>query len=341
MIPPDDSPGESPRHRPDANYHLVMINPTQLRTLCEVVREGSFAAAGRRLGYTSSAVSQQIATLERGLGVTLFEREAHGIRATAAAVFVAERGQEMLMRLDDFDAELSGLAGGTVGRLRLGGFPTANARVLSPVLAGLITAHPGIEVELDEGNTGHLVEGVVHGDIDIAVVHVYALAPEKWPAGLTAVELMTEDLLLILPAGHPRAGDTEPRLAELADDRWISSQSGTAAVTSLRRICALDGFDPTVAFRSDDYAVVQGLVSGGAGVAIVPVLGFSPTRSVFALPLKRFAPGRQILALHRTANSNPLLTEGLAALRAACAPLQRELTVDNAGQFHPNGKQGK
>lgn len=295
-----------------------MVNTTHLRALCEVVREGSFAGAGRRLGYTSSAVSQQIAALERAVGVTLFEREARGIRATAAAVFAATQGEELLMRLDDFDAQLAGLAGGAHGRLRLGSFPTANSRIIPQVLASVITAHPDADIELDEGNTGPLVTGVVEGDLDIAVVHVYALVPEKWPAGLTGVELTTEDLLLMLPADHPRAGAADLRLDDLRNERWISSQNGTAAGTCLHRICATHGFVPTVAFRSDDYDVVQGLVHGGAGVAIVPEMGYTPDEGVYCVPLTRWRPGRQILALHRTANSNPLLPAGLAALREAC-----------------------
>lgn len=295
-----------------------MVNTTHLRALCEVVREGSFAAAGRRLGYTSSAVSQQIAALERAVGVTLFEREARGIRATPAAVFAASQGEDLLMRLDDFDNRLAGLAGGAHGRLRLGSFPSANSQIVPQVLASVITAHPDAEVELDEGNNGPLVTGVVEGNLDIAVVHVYALVPEKWPAGLTEVQLMTEDLLLMLPAGHPRAGAADLQLDDLRDERWISSQNGTSAGTSLHRICATHGFVPTVAFRSDDYDVVQGLVRGGAGVAIVPAMGHTPDDGVHCVPLTRWRPGRQVLALHRTANSNPLLPVGLAALKEAC-----------------------
>jgi DNA-binding transcriptional LysR family regulator len=296
-----------------------MVNVTQLRTLCEVVRKGSFAAAGRRLGYTSSAVSQQIAGLERAVGVTLFEREARGIRATTAARYMAAQAEELLMRLDDFDVQLAALAHGARGRLRLGSFPTANSRIMPQVLASMITAFPDIDVELDEGNTGHLIAGVVEGDIDVAVVHVYALVPENWPSGLTEVELMTEDLLLVMPVGHPRSGAPDLRLEDLRNDRWISSQSATAAGTCLRRVCAAHGFVPTVAFRSDDYDVVQGLVRGGAGVAIVPEMGYTPDDGVYSVQLREWTPGRRILALHRNANSNPLLPKGIGALREACA----------------------
>ncbi|WP_190815925.1 LysR family transcriptional regulator [Saccharopolyspora pogona] len=296
-----------------------MVNITQLRALCEVVREGSFAGAGRRLGYTSSAVSQQIAGLERVVGVTLFEREAHGIRATTAARYVAAQGEELLMRLGDFDARLAGLADGAHGHLRLGSFPTANSRIIPQVLASVMTAYPDADVELDEGNTGHLVAGVVEGHVDIAIVHVYALVPERWPAGLAGVELMTEDLLLVMPVEHPRANAEDFRLEDLRHDRWISSQDETDAARCLRRICAAHGFVPAVAFRSDDYDVVQGLVRGGAGVAIVPEMGYTPQDRVYSAPLRQWTPGRRILALYRSANSNPLLPKGIEALREVCA----------------------
>lgn len=202
--------------------------------------------------------------------------------------------------------------------LRLGSFPTANSRIVPQVLADVIREHPDADVSLGEGNTDHLVAGVVDGAFDIAVVHVYALVPEKWPSGLTAIELMAEELLLVLPADHPRVGANDLQLRDLSEDRWISSQNGTAAGTCLHRVCATHGFVPTVAFRSDDYNVVQGLVRRGAGVALVPEMGFTPDDGSYSVPLQQWRPGRQILALHRTANSNPLLATGVRALRAAC-----------------------
>lgn len=294
-----------------------MVNVTHLRALAEVVRTGSFAAAGRSLGYTSSAISQQIAALERSVGVTLFEREMRGIRATPAAQFAADHAGDLVTRMDDFDALLTRLAGGSQGRLRLSGFPTANSRIMAPAIADIVTSHPAAEVELDEGNTGRLVEGVVSGQVDVAVVHVYALVPERWPAGLTLVELTDEELLLLLPADHDLVTADPTRLDALRNERWISSH-GTAAGTCLLRICSTYGFVPTVAFRSDDYSVVQGLVGDGVGVAIAPEMAYSPDPNVHCVPLIRWSPGRRIFAMHRTSNTNPLLGEGLAALKRAC-----------------------
>ena len=295
-----------------------MINVTHLRALSEVVRTGSFAAAGRNLGYTSSAISQQIAALERSVGVTFFERETRGIRATPAAHFAADHADDLVNRLDDFDGLLARLAGGSQGRLRLGAFPTANSQIMPQVIASIVTSHPAADVELDEGNTGRLVEGIVSGQMDLAVVHVYALVPERWPTGLTHVDLTDEELLLLLPASHRLANADHVPLDELRHERWIASH-GTAAGTCLVRMCATYGFEPTVAFRSDDYNVLRGLVRDGVGVAVVPEMGYVSDPNIRCIPLTEWSPGRRIFALHRTANTNPLLNEGLAAMKKVCS----------------------
>lgn len=307
-----------------------MINFTQLKALCEVVREGSFAAAGRRLGYTASAIAQQVASLERSAGVTLFEREARGIRATPAARYVAARGEEVLMAIEDFGTELVGLAGGAHGQIRFGSFPLRSAsRVVVPkVLATLLEAHPDADVQLDEGNTASLLAGVVDGRLDLAVVHQYVLVPEHWPAGINVVELMNEELHVILPAEHPSSAATDFRLEDLSNERWISTQDDAVSAKSLRRICASHGFVPRVAFRSNDYDVVRGLVRAGAGVAIVPQMGYSPDSGVRRIRLEEWTPGRQVLAVHRSGNSNPLLAEGLAVLTQAFSDYAAKRNAD-------------
>lgn len=302
-----------------------MFNVSQLRAVCAVVREGSFAGAARRLGYTASAVSQQVSGLERGVGVVLFEREASGIRATPAARYMAIHGEELLMRLDDFDRQLSLLAGGEHGHLRFGSFPTANRRIFPDVLARFLHDHPDADVELDEGNTNDVIAGVVDGSLDLGIVHMYTLVPEEWPPGLTTLELMTEDLLLLLPSNHPLAGAGDFRFENLKTDRWISTQEETVSARCVRRICAAHGFLPNVAFRSNDYDVVQGLVRTGAGVAVVPELGYTHNPGIYAHRLSEWTPGRKLLAVHRAGNSNPLLSVGVDCWQSACSQYQAKL----------------
>ncbi|MEV0680629.1 LysR family transcriptional regulator [Actinosynnema sp. NPDC050436] len=294
-----------------------MLNPVHLRTLVEVVATGSFAAAARSLGYTASAVSQQVSAFERAVGVALFEREAHSVRPSSAAVFIAERGAELLAALEGFEDEIAGLVGGRRGRVRLGTFPTASARVVPHAVALLVTERPDAEIGLDEGEPDDLLAQVLAGTIDLALVYAYDLVPRTWPEELTATPLLDEALLVVLPDGHP-AGRAQVRVEELADERWISSRDGTAGATCAVRLCAAHGFTPRISFRSNDYGVVCGLVRAGVGVALVPALGYQPTAGVVGRPLRGKPLRRHVFAVHRTTNANPLLRDALAALGSAC-----------------------
>src|SRR3981189_3516002 len=104
-----------------------MLNPVHLRTLTMVIRTGSFADAARRLGYTGSAVSQQIAALERAVKMPLFERDAHSVRPTPAGEFLAERAREALAALGSLEDDIRGMSQGSIGRLPLGAFPPPHA----------------------------------------------------------------------------------------------------------------------------------------------------------------------------------------------------------------------
>ncbi|TWP43496.1 LysR family transcriptional regulator [Lentzea tibetensis] len=302
-----------------------MLNPVHLRTLVEVVRTGSFAEAARRLGYTSSAVSQQISAFERAVGVTLFEREAHSIRPASAALLIADRGGELLAALDGFEHEIRAMVQGLRGRLRLGTFPTASARVVPHAVARLSADLPDAEIRLDEAEPDDVLPLVLAGDIDIALVYSYDLVPVTWPDELTVLPLLDETLLVLVPAGHP-AAKVSVRLEDLRGERWIASRDGTSGATCLVRLCAAHGFAPRIAFRSNDYDVVQSLVSAGVGVALVPALGYKRSQAVHAMPLRQKPLRRHVLAVHRTANTNPLLRDALMALRSACLRTEDEFT---------------
>ncbi|CAL9376537.1 hypothetical protein SUDANB95_00968 [Actinosynnema sp. ALI-1.44] len=294
-----------------------MLNPVHLRTLVEVVRTGSFAEAARALGYTASAVSQQVSAFERAVGVTLFERAAHSIRPASAALFIAERGAELLAALDGFEREIAGMVKGLRGRLRLGTFPTASARVVPHAVARLTAERPDAEILLDEAEPDDVLPLVLAGSLDLALVYAYDLVPRSWPDELTVLPLLTESLLVVLPDGHP-AARASVRIEELRDERWVSSRDGTAGSTCAVRLCAAHGFTPRITFRSNDYGVVQGLVRAGVGVALVPALGYEALPGTVGRLVRGKPLRRHVFAVHRTANANPLLRDALTALEAAC-----------------------
>ena len=294
-----------------------MLNPVHLRTLVEVVKTGSFAAAARRLGYTSSAVSQQVSAFERAVGVTLFEREAHSIRPAAAALLIADRGAELLAAFDGFEHEVKAVVQGLRGRLRIGTFPTASSRIVPKALARLTAELPGAEIRLDEGEPEYVLPLVLTGELDLALVYAYDLVPQTWPEELTVRPLLDEALLVMVPEQHPAARSTV-RLEDLRDERWIASRDGTSGATCLTRLCAAAGFAPRIAFRSNDYEVVQSLVAAGVGVALVPALGYKALSGTHAMPLRSKPLQRHVHVVHRTANNNPLLRDAVNALRQVC-----------------------
>lgn len=295
-----------------------MDRPQHLRTLQVVCRTGSFAVAARELGYTSSAVSQQIAALERESGLILFERRAHGVRPTAVAHRLAELSRPVLAGLEELDHQVQRLATGAIGRIRLGSFPTASVRIVPSVLSSFAVEHPGAEVSLVEEEPDDLAERLVDGRLDVALLYEYGLCPKQWPAGVVTRPLLREDLLLL------QARSRTVPLAQLSGHRWIASREGTDGALSLARLCAAAGFSPMIAYRSNDYDVVRELVAATGGVAVVPALGHSPEPRVAASRLPQRGAHRTVLVAHR-GSPNPLL-DGFLTVLGRVVPVLRRLT---------------
>ncbi|MEV1294853.1 LysR family transcriptional regulator [Pseudonocardia sp. NPDC049635] len=287
-----------------------MIKPLHLATLRAVCRHGSFALAARDLGYTASAVSQQVAALEKDTGLTLFEREARGIRTTAAAERLVELSGTVLATLDELDHQVRELAAGSTGRLRLGSFPTGSVRLVPAALSTIAAVRPRADIQLEEGEPDELIPSLVAGELDLALVYEYALSRGRWPEGVVVRPLVREELVLLQPKGSPAA-----EVSQLASARWVTSREGTAGARSLTRLCAAAGFTPDVSFRTNNYAVVRELVATRLGVAVVPALGHVPDERVHATRVGRRAAHRTVLAVHRAANSNPLLPEAVTILQ--------------------------
>src|SRR5690625_1285479 len=304
-----------------------MLNPVHLRTLTAVVRTGSFADAARQLGYTASAVSQQIAALERSAQLTLFERDAHSITATPAATFLADRARDALATLEGLDDDVRGFAAGEVGRLRLGSFPTASERLLPGGLAAYRNDHPDVRVQLDEGEPTELVSLPRDGELDVAVVYRYDLVPQRWPAGLVRTPLVDERLILLLPDGHRLASTAPVRLHDLADETWVRTREGSSGATCLDRICAEADIVPQVSVRSNDYDVIREFVRTGLGIALVPALAHVPVDGIVARSLDGIDARRHVLALHRTTGAGPTASAAVEALAAAAV----EVATDTDG----------
>lgn len=285
-----------------------MISPVHLQTLQAVVTTGSFASAARELGYTASAVSQQMEALERATGLVLFDRGARGVQITAPARLLAERAGRVLFDLQELDAEVRSIAAGRTGRLKVGCFPTAGARILPAALSDLRTTHPAVEVSLRIAEPAETVAMVESGELDVAFSYEYAALTRTWPGSLAREALITEDLVFLSPQGTS-APDTEAIGSTFAESHWITSGSGTAGESTTYRICAELGFVPLVGLRTEYYDLIAEFVAAGLGVAIVPALGIVSHDRVNVLSVQSKWAQRTVSLVYRASVSDPLIPQ--------------------------------
>ncbi|WP_404430875.1 LysR family transcriptional regulator [Microbacterium lacus] len=302
-----------------------MLNPVHLRTLAVVVRTGSFANAARQIGYTGSAVSQQVAALEQSLQLELFERDAHSIRPTPTATFLAERAHDILAALGALEDDVRGLNSGTLGQLRVGGFATANELLVPRSLAGYLRTHPRMDISVDDGEPEDLIMKLSDAALDIAVVYEFHLVPQRWPARVTVTHLLDEDLHLLVPRSHPLLHANAVDIEDLSDETWVSTKEGTAADTCLARLCAAAGFDPLIAMRGAHCDSVRGLVHAGLGIALVPAMSVLPTDHVVPLTTPNRTALRRVVALHHAGQQNSRASDAVSSLKRVANKLAEEL----------------
>jgi DNA-binding transcriptional LysR family regulator len=273
-----------------------MLNVIRLKVLKEVAYRGSFSAAAEALSYTQSAVSQQIAALESEAGMALLERHPRGVSLTAAGQTLVSHADGILARLDAAEASLAAIAGLRGGRLRVASFPTAGATLMPLAIATFSAAYPEIELTLAEGEPEVIVARLRAGELDLALL--FEFAGEKLPTeDVTRTELLEDPMYLALPRAHPLARKGRLRLADLAPEAWVQTSSSSPCARHVVRSCHAAGFEPNVAFESDDYQTVQGLVAAGVGVALIPELALSVVRDDIAIrALSPAPPIRQVIA---------------------------------------------
>jgi DNA-binding transcriptional LysR family regulator len=273
-----------------------MLDVRRLRVLREVASRGSFSAAAESLAYTQSAVSQQIAALEAETGMTLLERHPRGVTLTAAGQTLLAHADGILAGLEAAEAALAAIAGLRGGRLRIGSFPTAGSTLMPPAIATFRALYPDVELTLVEGEPEELVPRLRAGEIDLGVLFEFP-GGAGLPQGLTRTPLLEDPMYLALPAAHRLAGRRRVRLEHLAGEAWVQTSRASACARHVVRCAHAAGFEPEVAFESDDYQTVQGLVAAGVGVALIPRLALSVVRKdVLVRELSPAPPSRTVIA---------------------------------------------
>lgn len=256
-----------------------MLDVRRMRVLREVAARGSFSAAAEALAYTQSAVSQQIAALEREAGTRLVDRSARGVSLTDAGRALVLHADAILARLADAEAELDAIAGLRGGRLRLTTFATAGSTIVPKAIVTFRHRHPGVELVLGPEEPQDGLALLKAGDADIALTIATTFDTPARDDEIDYVHLLDDPMYLILAADHPLADRSRIRLADLADDDWIlGSTNRCPDARILVNSCQQAGFEPRISFHSDDYLAIQGFVAAGFGVSFIPDLALIAVR---------------------------------------------------------------
>lgn len=299
---------------------LPEVSTSWLAVFLEVARQGSFTAAAVSLGYTQSAISRQIAALEAELGgATLFDRLPRGVQLTEPGRVLLPHAEALTERLRGVRRELDALREVSGGRLRVGAFPTADAALLPRAIAAFRARYPGVELTREEGLTAGQLARLDAGELDLAVV---STTGGDALASYELHHLLDESMYVALPADHRLAGRRRVRLAELADEDWISGSPRMER--SLLGPAVRDGFHPRVAHVAAEWIAKQGYVAAGLGVALIPALAAESVRPDIALVAvhEADAPARAVYAATLRGRSlSPAAGAFLGALREAVGGL--------------------
>lgn len=254
----------------------------QLRYAVAVAAHRHFTRAAATVPVAQPALSHQVKLLEQELGVALFERSRSGVRLTEAGEIFTLRARRALAELDAAREEIAALSGLTAGRLVLGAMQALAGLDLPRMIAAFHAAHPGVDVSLREESTRDMLAMAARGEIDLAIA---ALDAER-PAGIEAVPLVREPVLVAMPATHHLAAlDTVP-VRQLRGETFIFFKQGTGLRAVSERAAELAGFVPRVGFQTSSHDRLLALVSEGLGVAFVPAsaVGDPPPRAVVVRP---------------------------------------------------------
>lgn len=247
-----------------------MLELRRLRLLRELHQRGTIAAVADALQFTPSAVSQQLAMLEREAGVPLLERSGRGVRLTDPALVLVEHAEALLERAARAEADLAAAAGTVSGRVRIAGFRSVALRMILPAMEQLAAEAPRLRCEYVESEPEPALPALALGDLDVVIGDEWRDQPWRLPGGLERHLLLRDPVLLALPAGHPDAGAP---LAAFADAIWATGHQGLGWEEMTQRTCRRDGgFEPDIRHRTNDATVALALVARGLAVTLVPAL---------------------------------------------------------------------
>lgn len=303
-------------------YDEAVLNSRLLAVHRTVIEEGSLTQAAAALGYTVSAVSQQLSQLEAQAGSPLFEKAGRGVRPTAAGTLLAEHADRILREIDDAETALADLRDGRIGRIRIVTFPSAGESLLPEAVATVRHVLPGVHVRPTVDENAGALRRLRAGEVElVVVVEPFGLGEEP-DDDLHRWHLHDDEYRILLPHGHPLARRRVVKLEGLSEADWILTTGPDDYVRSTTNdICRRAGFSPRFIAESDEFSVTQGYVAAGMGVSLVPLLALVAVRHGVAV--RRLGPPpepRHIwLATRPSLRDEPTIQAMVQALQGAAA----------------------
>jgi DNA-binding transcriptional LysR family regulator len=294
-----------------------MLDVKRLRILREVAQRGSFSGAADSLYLSQSAVSQQIATLEREVGMQLLDRTREGPKLTDAGRVLVSHADAAIARLEEAERELAAIAGLEGGELRLASFPSASATVLTEAVSTFHGRYPKVRLAVADAEPEVSLPQLRSGEIDLALTFDYPSIPTEEERDLERTLVLTESMHICLPKDHELAAKAVVPLAELADTLWLCGSRPSSCGVVVLDACRQAGFEPQVGFESDDYHVMQGFIAAGLGVTLLPDLALPTLRSELVVrDTDPPAPQRRVWAVTRSEGARSPATEAMLGILA-------------------------
>jgi DNA-binding transcriptional LysR family regulator len=303
-----------------------MLDLRRLRLLRELKRRGTVTAVAEALGYSPSAVSQQLATLEKETRVTLLEPAGRRVRLTPQADVLVDHAERLLAEMERAEAALARSLHDTVGTLHVAAFQTAALALVPQTLLHLAAAHPGLRVEVTEAEPEAALPALVSGQFDLVLGEEYPGCPLPRLDGTERRDLFIDELHLATPVSW-----RERRLRGLAERPFVMEPPGTAAHDWSTAVCRAAGFEPDVRYFSSDLQIHLALVGHGLAAALVPGLAGATGKSAVALHVLPGHPARSVFAaVRRGAVEHPAIRVFIDALATA----HLSVSVKESSQVH-------
>ena len=297
------------------------VDVRRLRVLRELRQRGTIGATAKALALTPSAISQQLASLSREVGVPLLAPQGRGVRLTPQAQILLEHGAAVDAQLERARADLAAFEEGQVGRVAVGAFATVIAGLIAPALQRLRRERPRLAVSAQEVDAPECFSALDRGDLDLVVTVDYRSGPPRGDRRYWRQDLLDDHLLVALPEGHPLAARRAIDLLALADEQWVVGGTRGPCQEAVLGACAAAGFTPDAVHRVDDWNALLALVAAGCGVGLIPMLaltGPGPEGVALRPPAGPLRPCRHLYAAMRAGSErSPCIVPVLAALDAA------------------------